>query len=322
LVNPPAGATIDTNGVITWTPSEVQGPSTNTIATIVTDNGVPQLSATNSFTVIVTEVNSAPVLPVQTNLIVPELLLLTVTNRASDSDIPANSLSYALVNPPAGAGIDTNGVITWTPSEVQGPSTNTITTIVMDNGVPSLSATNSFTVIVTEVNSAPVLPVQADRQLASGQTLVVTNTATDSDLPANVLSYSLINPPAGATVSSNGVITWVPAPSQSGPATNSFTTVVVDDGIPPLAATNSFAVVVASPLPAPVILSLSLKNQQAVVSWSSISGATYALQYKTNVTDSAWQDLPPAVQATSSVSSATNGTDGAASRLYRVVLLP
>ena len=53
--------------------------------------------------------------------------------------------------------IDTNGVITWTPTEAQGPGTNTITTVVTDNGVPPLSVTNSFVVIVTEVNSAPVL---------------------------------------------------------------------------------------------------------------------------------------------------------------------
>ena len=63
----PAGATIDANGVITWTPSEAQGPSTNLITAGATDNGVPPLSATNSFSVVVAEVNSAPVLPAQTN---------------------------------------------------------------------------------------------------------------------------------------------------------------------------------------------------------------------------------------------------------------
>ena len=74
-------------------PGEAQGPSTNLITTIVTDNGVPPLSATNSFTVIVNEVNLAPVLPVQTNLVVDELTLLTVTNTATDSDLPANLLN-------------------------------------------------------------------------------------------------------------------------------------------------------------------------------------------------------------------------------------
>jgi len=49
--------------VITWTPTEAQGPGTNLSRTIVTDTAVPPLSATNSFTVIATEVNRAPVLP-------------------------------------------------------------------------------------------------------------------------------------------------------------------------------------------------------------------------------------------------------------------
>ena len=46
----------------------------------------------------------------------------------------------------------------WTPSEAQGPSTNTFTTVVTDSGAPSKSTTNSFVVTVNEVNSAPVLP--------------------------------------------------------------------------------------------------------------------------------------------------------------------
>ena len=99
---------------------------------------------------------------------------------------------YELLVAPAGAVIDAEGVITWTPTESQGPSTNTITTVVTDNGVPPLSVTNSFTVTVSEVNTAPVLPAQADRSLDELTLLTVTNTATDADVPANVLSYELL----------------------------------------------------------------------------------------------------------------------------------
>src|SRR5213078_4751471 len=58
------------------------------------------------------------------------------TNTAADEDLPANVLTYQLVSPPTGASIDSSGVITWTPSEAQGPSTNTFTTVVTDNGTP------------------------------------------------------------------------------------------------------------------------------------------------------------------------------------------
>src|SRR5207249_1170337 len=142
---------------------EAQGPSTNTFTTIVTDNGSPNLSATNTFTVVVNEVNSAPVLPAIARKSVMEVKSVTVTNTATDSDLPANTLTYTLtVSDAAGAvtnaSISASGVITWTPTEAQGPNTNTFTTIVTDNGSPNLSATNTFAVVVNEVNSAPVLP--------------------------------------------------------------------------------------------------------------------------------------------------------------------
>jgi Putative Ig domain len=245
LVNPPASAGIDLNGVITWTPAEGQGPSTNTFTTIVTDSGFPPLSATNSFMVIVTEVNSAPVLPTQNNRTIAELTTLTVANTATDSDIPANTLSYSLLTPPVGATISASGVITWTPTEAQGPSTNTFTTVVTDNGVPPLSATNTFVVTVTEVNGAPILPAQGNRSISALSTLIVTNTATDSDIPANVLAYSLLNAPASATISASGVITWSPTLAQDR-STNLFRTVVTDNGSPPLSATNTFTVFVNS----------------------------------------------------------------------------
>jgi hypothetical protein len=46
---------------------------------------------------------------------------LRVTNSALDGDIPPNNLAYHLVAPLAGATISAQGVITWTPSESQGP---------------------------------------------------------------------------------------------------------------------------------------------------------------------------------------------------------
>src|SRR6185295_7357580 len=99
--------------------------------------------------------NQAPVLPVQVDRTLAELTTLRVTNTATDPDSPANTLTYSLVGAPAGVAISTAGVITWTPTETQGPGTNIITTLVTDNGTPALSASNSFVVVVTEVNTAP-----------------------------------------------------------------------------------------------------------------------------------------------------------------------
>src|SRR5438128_939280 len=130
-------------------PTEAQGPSTNLITVRVTDNGAPQSSDTKSFTVVVTEVNSAPVLTVPTNQTVTELSTLTVTNTASDADLPTNTLTFSLVSAPAGVNLDSSsGVLTWTPTEAQGPSTNQITVKVTDDGSPPMSDSKSFTIVI------------------------------------------------------------------------------------------------------------------------------------------------------------------------------
>jgi len=100
----------------------------------------------------------------------------------------ANTLTYSFLSSPAGATISGSGIINWTPTEAQGPSTNLFTIRVVDNGSPPLSATNSFTVVVNDVNSTPVLSAQANRTIPAQTTLIVTNTATDTDIPANILT--------------------------------------------------------------------------------------------------------------------------------------
>ena len=198
--------------------------------------------------------NTAPILPGQSNRTIAELTTLLVTNTADDSDLPPQTLTYAFLTAPTNASISSSGIITWTPTEAQGPGTNVFMTKVSDNGTPPLSATNSFTVVVTEVNSAPVLPPQSNRTIVVQNPLVVTNTATDSDTPANSLTYTLVSPPAGALISGAGIITWTPTQAQA-PSTNAITTIVKDNGTPPLSATNGFTVVVTSSNIPPVITS-------------------------------------------------------------------
>jgi hypothetical protein len=262
--------------------------------------------------------NTAPVLTGQPNRTIAELTTLTVTNAATDAESPPGTLTYELLSPPAGANINTNGVITWTPSESQGPGTNFITTVVRDSSAPPLSATNSFTVTVTEVNSAPVLPTISNLTINVFANLVITNTATDSDLPANILTYSFLSSPSGAALSADGIITWTPTEAQA-PSTNLFTTVVTDNGIPILRATNSFLVFVTD---APVILSLDLSNDVATVAWQTRIGNSYRLEYKDSLDDLQWIPASPTILATNLTLSATNDINGALQRFYRIVLQP
>ncbi|HSY20133.1 MAG TPA: LamG-like jellyroll fold domain-containing protein, partial [Candidatus Acidoferrales bacterium] len=97
------------------------------------------------------------------------------------------------------------------------------------------------------MNHAPQLSPVPDAAILAGRTLLVTNTATDADAPAQTLAFSLPNPPSGAAVNPvSGLITWRPSVAQSG-TTYPLTVQVADTGTPSLSATQNFAVTVLPP---------------------------------------------------------------------------
>src|SRR3989442_5141904 len=172
---------------------------------------------------------------------------LVVTNTATDPDVPANVLTFSLgTNAPAGASINpTNGVFTWTPNESQGPSTNVIKVTAADDGVPSLTDSKSFTVVVREVNAAPILAKIPDVTISQGMTLVIPITAFDADLPANGLTFTLgSNAPTGASINlTNGLFIWTPTKAQ-GDTTNLIAVQVEDNGVPALSDEKAVIVIV------------------------------------------------------------------------------
>jgi hypothetical protein len=100
--------------------------------------------------VIVNEVNSPPLLNPIGDKTASQGVLLTFTATASDTDDPTNTLAFSLVpGAPAGAAIDSaTGVFTWIPTEAEAGKTNGVTVRVTDNGLPNLSATRSFNIVV------------------------------------------------------------------------------------------------------------------------------------------------------------------------------
>ena len=248
-----------------------------------------------------------------------------MTNTATESNIHS-TVGYALVNPPAGMSIDTNGVIAWTPQQNQSPSTNLVTTVATNSNPydlvnPHLSATNAFTVIVKEVNVAPVLSVVGAQTVNELTLLTVTNTATESNIHST-LGYTLVNPPAGLTISAGGIITWTPQQSQS-PSTNLVTTIATnsnpyDLANPHLSATNSFLVLVA-PL---TDLDIALVDGQPHLTWNVVPGWRYQVWYMEALANTSWVSVGGALTASGDTLEFTDSTtSGTYARFYRVQVL-
>jgi uncharacterized protein YejL (UPF0352 family) len=314
------------NGAITWTPTAAQGPSNYTVVVRVTDNNpaafnAQQLGATNSFMINVIEsaTNRPPVLTLPAAQTVPELVPLNLIATAMDPDVPTNTLTFGLVSGPSGLSVAANGAITWTPGEDQGPSTNTVTVRVTDNGLPSLSHTQSFQIIVQEVNSAPTLAAIPNRAVHAGTPINLNAIATDADVPTNTFMFSLLNPPAGAAIdSTNGTLTWTPGDAQLG--TTNIQVHVADSGSPSLSATQSFNVRVE----APPMMGIPVYSDGVVeLLWSAITNVSYRLQFTSDLTLTNWGNVEGDVIATTT--NATKLDTNAAGdryRVYRVIVLP
>ena len=132
------------------------------------------------------------------NQSVNEGAAVTFTATATDADLPAQGIAYSLVGAPDGAAINAaTGVFTWTPSEAQGGPAYTFTVRAVDNATPALTAERTVTITVTEGNTAPVLAAIANQSVNEGASVTFTATATDADLPAQGIAYSLVGAPEG-----------------------------------------------------------------------------------------------------------------------------
>ena len=144
--------------------------------------------------------------------------------------------------------------------------------------------TNGEIAAMQVANQTPVLAAISNRVVGAGVTLVVTNSASDPDQPWQTLAFSLVNPPAGATIDgSSGVLNWRPAVSQAN-TTNLVQVRVADNGTPSLSATQSFSVVVA-PITLPLLNALSTEGGQFGFTVNGDVGPDYSIQSSTNLLD-------------------------------------
>ena len=168
------------------------------------------------------------------------------------------------------------------------------------------------------VNQAPVLTAIADQTVLAGRTLVVTNSATDSGLPYQTLSYSLASSPVGSGIgTNNGLFSWRPLVAQS-PLTQVVAVVVSDNGVPSLTATQSFKVTVTRPVNP--TLRAEMTNAQFGFWIEGDQGPDYVIQTSTNL--AFWSPVITATSPSLPYFWSSNDFGLIPSRFYRVVLGP
>src|SRR5262249_11969218 len=136
--------------------------------------------------------------------------------------------------------IDTNNVLHWTNSV--SPGTNLISVTVRDNSSPPMSTTSNLTLVI-QPPIPPTLTVPGTQTIFAGQTMVVTNFATNSVLTNCTFTFAASGPP-GLDVSmlaTAGILKWPTATTQA-PGTYSNIITATDNSVPPLSTTNGFAV--------------------------------------------------------------------------------
>jgi hypothetical protein len=77
---------------------------------------------------------------------------VAITNQVINSNLLVGPLMFGLdAGAPEGARVNTtNGIFRWAPSRAQARSTNAIRVWMADSGVPPVTATNAFTIVVDD----------------------------------------------------------------------------------------------------------------------------------------------------------------------------
>ena len=170
--------------------------------------------------------NHAPAVDPIANQGVDELSALRFT--ASGTDPEGGPLAFSLSQAPPGATIDSaTGAFSWTPPETAGPGVYQVTVRATETA-STVFAETSVGITVREVNLPPVLAPVNSLTGVERSPVVFNASATDADLPANILTYGLAGAPTGASIdASTGAFAWTPAAGQQG--VHNFS-VTVSDG--------------------------------------------------------------------------------------------
>ncbi|RBW51404.1 putative Ig domain-containing protein [Marinobacter sp. F3R11] len=205
-------------GEITWTPVAGQ-EGVHSVSVIVSDSR--GASSSQNFQVLITEQNFAPVFTTDSLPDATEGQSYSFMLTATDPN-ENETLTFSLVSGPSNLQIDpASGEIAWLPVSAQ-VGENPISVRVTDSH--GLYDQVDYVLNVINANRAPEIISTPSLTVSVGQSFEYQVVATD-DSGAD-LEYRLIEGPSGLSMSSGGLITWMPEASDVG--ANRITIQVVD----------------------------------------------------------------------------------------------
>jgi len=221
----PQGLFFDqTSGVLSWTPSEEQGPGLyqfNLVGCIVDSVNVTVCDHL-LLTLMVEERPSLPEIDPIASITVDEGALVEFNVNARRSiEIPhyetftnlrlEGDLSVA-------AEFDQqSGAFRWQTDEIDGPGVYHIRVIAEDSTMPEILTESVVSVTVNEVNQPFTYLSPKTFYLWNNESFATHLKVSDPDLPSNKISYVVITKPAGCTLNiDSGLLSWQPAAGYAG----------------------------------------------------------------------------------------------------------
>ena len=213
LLDGPDTMTIDPDtGLLEWTPTQTDAAANpHFVSMAVSDGNGGEDSQV--FEIIVRSVNLPPEITSTPATDATEGVLYAYLVQATDPD--EDTLHFRLLEHPSGMSIHPNtGLITWVPSQTAAnDNPHTVTVEAYD---PFDAADQqTYEIVVTAVNVAPIFFSDPVLQGAAGQEYVYDADAVDPD--EDTVEYDLSTAPAGMTIDSvTGEVTWSPGPLDIG----------------------------------------------------------------------------------------------------------
>ena len=225
----PTGATFNVaTQVFTWTPSMTDAGSYTAGFSVTDGNGGTDALSVN---ITVTDVNRAPTLTLTPAgpYIINEGNAFGITLVGADMDTD-NTITYSGTDLPTGSALNaTTGAFTWTPGYSDAGS-YAVTFTVTDSHSAATSV--AATISVINVNRAPefttTMPDQQVTVHVAPNPVAFTFQYAATDPDGDVVTYILEAAPDGASITADGLFTWVPTTTQ---AEKSFVVIVkITDG--------------------------------------------------------------------------------------------